>query len=92
MITEVFEVAMLVSFAAAWPFNIIRSWKARTAKGSSLAFMVILEAGYIFGILNKFANDDADYVLFFYVFNFMLVLVNILIVLRNRRLDQEAGL
>ena len=33
------ESAMLVAFGAAWPANIIKSLKSRTAKGKSLAFL-----------------------------------------------------
>jgi len=89
MIDGILEIAMLLCFAAAWPVNIIRSWRARTAKGASVLFMIILEVGYLFGMANKVANDDVSYVLFFYVFNFALVLVNIAIVMRNRALDAQ---
>ena len=89
MIDGILEIAMLLCFAAAWPVNILRSWRARTAKGASVLFMIILEIGYLFGMANKVANDDVSYVLFFYVFNFALVLVNIAIVMRNRALDAQ---
>ena len=28
---EIFEIIMIVSFGASWPFNVMRSYKARTA-------------------------------------------------------------
>lgn len=33
--TELFEILMLVSFGASWPFNVIKSYRVRTAKGKS---------------------------------------------------------
>ena len=34
--TGVFEVGMLLCFAAAWPFNIMKAYRSRTAVGTSL--------------------------------------------------------
>lgn len=39
-ITELCEILMLVSFGFSWPFNAIKSYKARTTKGKSLPFLV----------------------------------------------------
>lgn len=91
MISGIFEVAMLLCFAAAWPFNILRSWRARTALGTSIWFMLIVEMAYVFGILNKLVNDDINYVLAFYILDLLLVLTNILVFLRNRALDRSRG-
>lgn len=82
---------MLLGFAAAWPFNIARAWKARTALGVSLQFYVIIECAYVCGMLSKFARDDVNYVLGFYILDFSLVLVAILIYFRNRAIDRERG-
>lgn len=90
MISSVFEVLMLVCFAASWPFNILASWRARTARNKSVMFELIVEAGYVFGMVNKVVNDQINYVLAFYLLDFALVLVDLLIYLRNRRLDMEA--
>ena len=32
------EVMMLICFGLSWPFNIVKSWKSRTARGKSLLF------------------------------------------------------
>ena len=52
MLTGIFEVGMLLCFAAAWPANIYKAYKARTTVGTSLPFMVIVEIGYVCGMLN----------------------------------------
>ena len=47
---QVFEVLMIVCFGLSWPFNIVKSWNAKTAKGKSLLFEVCILVGYCFGI------------------------------------------
>jgi len=86
----IFEVLMLLCFAISWPFNIRASLKARTAKNRSIVFELLVEMGYIFGMLNKIVNNDVNYVFAFYLLDFFLVLTDILIYVRNRRLDRLA--
>ena len=38
---EILEVIMIVSFGASWPLNVLKSYRARTAKGKSLAFLIL---------------------------------------------------
>ena len=54
---EIFEVIMIASFGASWPLNVIKSYKARTTKGKSLAFLCLIFFGYIAGIVSKFLNE-----------------------------------
>ncbi len=85
---SVFEILMLICFGAAWPVSIYKSWKSRTAGGKSLFFLVIIFLGYIFGVLHKmFFNFD--YVLYLYLLNGVLVLIDILLVFRNRTFDRQ---
>ena len=37
--------------------NVMKSWKARTAKGKSVAFLCLILFGYIAGITGKFMNE-----------------------------------
>lgn len=85
---DVFEVLMLLGFAAAWPFNIARAWRARTAVGTSLPFMLVIEFAYLCGIVSKVVSDEVNYVLAFYVLDFCLVATAVAIYMRNRRLDR----
>ncbi len=85
--TGVFEVGMMLCFAAAWPFNILRAYRARTARGTSLSFMLIIEVGYVLGILNKIVRDDVNYVVAFYILDITLVAIALALYVRNRRLD-----
>ncbi len=94
---EILEVVMIVSFGASWPLNVLKSYKARTAKGKSLAFLLLIFFGYIAGIVSKLVNDtymaeigQKWYVLFFYVLNFIMVGADVVMYVRNRRLDKIA--
>ena len=92
--SELFEIIMVLSFGISWPINIMRSWKARTAKGKSFAFLCFIFFGYIAGIISKFSNkaymaDFASkwYVLIFYCINLVMVGIDLILYARNRRLD-----
>ena len=93
---EFLEIIMLVSFGASWPLNVIKSYKAGTAKGKSLGFLCLILFGYAAGIASKFANEaymasigEKWYVLFFYFLNFAMVSADLLLYFRNRKLDKE---
>ncbi len=87
MIVGIFEAAMLICFAASWPFNLVKAYKARTNVGTSILFMSIVLLGYVCGIINKLVNDDINYVLAFYILDLLLVTIGVLIYLRNMRID-----
>ena len=85
--TKIFEMIMLICFGFAWPISIVKSWKTRSTKGKSLLFIIVLLLGYIAGIVNKLLNPPIDYVLFFYILNFIMIFIDLLIFSRNKRLD-----
>ena len=93
---ELLEITMILCFGCSWPINVIKSYKARTAKGKSILFLLFIFVGYIAGIASKFANPEymaafADkwYVLVFYFINITMVSVDILLYVRNLRLDRK---
>jgi len=88
MAIGIFEAAMLICFAASWPFNLRRAYKARTNIGTSIGFMSIVLIGYLCGIANKVVNDDISYVFAFYLLDLALVSTGVVIYFRNRKLDQ----
>ena len=97
--SEIFEIMMILSFGASWPVNVMKSYKARSTKGKSLAFLLLIFFGYIMGIISKLINtaymaDFASkwYVLFFYVLNMSMVGVDILLYFRNYKLDKANGI
>lgn len=89
--SELLEIFMVVSFGASWPFNVIKSYRARTTKGKSLQFLVLIFFGYICGIISKLTAESFKwYVLFFYVLNLIMVGVDLLLYIRNFKLDKAA--
>lgn len=84
---SIFEAMMLVCFGLSWPMNILKSWRTRSAVGKSLAFLLIIEVGYICGMLNK-VLVKFDWVFFLYVLNFCMVGTDVILYFRNRRLDR----
>ena len=80
---SVFEIAMLVCFGSAWPFSIYKSWKSRQVAGKSLRFLIVILIGYVAGALHKLLYTF-DYVIILYGFNFLMVLIDIILYLRNR--------
>ena len=57
MITELFEIMMIVCFGFSWPINVIKSWRVRTTKGKSLLFLLFIITGYVFGITGKLISS-----------------------------------
>lgn len=88
---HLFEAVMLVCFGFSWPLNVRKAYKARTAKGTSLAFIVLIITGYIAGITAKFIHHQYNYVLAVYFLNLLIVFTNVLVYIRNKSLDKKAG-
>ena len=93
--SEFLEIIMIVSFGASWPMNVVKSYKARTAKGKSLPFLCLILFGYVAGISSKLLNEaymndfsHKWYVLFFYCLNFLMVAVDLVLYFRNKKLDK----
>ena len=93
---EFLEIVMIVSFGCSWPMNVIKSYKARTTKGKSLAFLLLIFFGYIAGIASKFVNPEYManfaskwYVLVFYFLNWFMVGCDLILYVRNKKLDKE---
>ena len=97
MLITVFEAAMILLFGISWPFNVIKSWRVRSAKGKSLQFLLLIFIGYICGIVSKlisvfygdFFNNWLQYMLFcFYCLNLVMVAADICLYFRNKALDR----
>lgn len=88
---HLFEAVMLVCFGFSWPLNVRKAYKARTAKGTSLAFIILIITGYIAGITAKFIHHQYNYVLAVYFLNLLIVFTNVLVYIRNKSLDKKAG-
>lgn len=92
----ILEIAMIASFGASWPFNVMKSYKARTAKGKSLLFLVLIFLGYIAGIASKIigaAVKSTNWIYWlafsFYILNILMVGADLVLYIRNKRLDLQ---
>ena len=97
-ITDLLETLMILCFGLSWPISIRKSWISCTAKGKSLFFEFFLWVGYIFGITRKSllwgaATAPLDWIFylgwFFYCLNFVEISIDMLLYLRNVKLDKE---
>ena len=94
---ELFDIMMVISFGASWPLNVMKSYRARTTKGKSLGFLLLIFFGYIIGIIGKILTPNFDwgkkwYTVFFYVLNLIMVGIDLILYVRNYRLDKKAGI
>ena len=90
-IAPILETIMLVCFGFSWPMNLIKAHKARTAKSTSLPFILLIITGYIAGISAKIANGNLNYVLIAYLLNLAIVSLNLVVYFRNVALDKKAN-
>ena len=86
---SILETFMLICFGFSWPLNVIKAYKAKTAKGTSLPFILLIIFGYISGITAKLLMPQTNYVLIVYLINLAVVFLNLLVYFRNRKLDKE---
>ena len=90
--SSIFETIMLICFGCSWPMNVIKAYKAGTAKGTSLTFIILIITGYLAGIAAKLINHQINFVLVVYLINLAIVSVNLLVYFRNVSLDKKAAL
>lgn len=86
---SILETVMLLCFGFSWPLNVIKSYRAGTAKGSSLPFMILIITGYIAGIFAKLVTGQTNYVLIAYILNLAIVSLNVVVYFRNISLDKK---
>ena len=87
--TTICEGLMLACFGLSWPINVAKSLRARSAKGKSVFFEIVIIAGYLFGIAGKFYAGNVNFVLALYFINLFVVSIDLALTVRNKRLDAE---
>lgn len=84
---EILEAVMLLCFGLSWPMNAYKSYKARTAAGTSWQFLMLISLGYVAGIGAKFCAGSLTWVLAVYFLNLACLGVNWAVYFRNRKFD-----
>ena len=87
---SIFEIIMLVCFGAAWPVSIVKSIRTKSTGGKSLFFLIIIVVGYAAGIAHKLIYKP-DFVVWLYVLNTVMVLCDMAVWIRNRRMEKRAA-
>ena len=87
--SSIFETIMLVCFGLSWPINVMKAYKAKTAKGTSLPFILLIIFGYLAGITAILLMPQTNYVLVVYLINLAVVFLNLLVYFRNKKLDKK---
>lgn len=89
-IAQILEIAMIVAFGFSWPNNIITTYKNKSTKGKSLAFLLLIDTGYVCGIIGKLLSGNIVwYVLFFYVLNFIMVTADLVLYFYYRNKERK---
>jgi hypothetical protein len=88
---NIFEIIMMLSFGFSWPFSIYKSYVSRSTQGKSILFLYIVCVGYAAGILHKIFYNY-DFVIIFYINNFLLVVVDIVLFYRNLWIEKKSAL
>ncbi len=88
---SIFELMMLICFGVSWPISVLKSIRTKSTAGKSLLFMIIILIGYVFGILHKILYSF-DFVIYAYIFNFIMVSIDIILYFYNRSLEKKASL
>ena len=86
--SNILETMMLICFGFSWPLSVVHNIRARTTRGTSLPFILLIVFGYICGITGKLISHKINYVLIVYFFNLFAVSLNLIVYFRNKRLDR----
>jgi len=85
---QICEMLMLICFGLSWPANISKSIRSRTAKGKTIMFQIMVMLGYLSGLTGKFLTGNINYVVAFYIADILMVATDLVLTLRNMRLDR----
>ena len=89
------EIAMLCLFGCSWPFNIAKALKAKTAKGKSIGFELLILTGYIIGLFGKLyackQTGNLAWSTWFYLADILMVTADLILYIHNAKRDRLAA-
>lgn len=91
---EFFEAAMIICFGCSWPLNLYKSIKTKSTKGKSLFFLILIDLGYVAGMLSKICNPSFDWgnkwwIFSLYVLNFVMISADLILYFVNRSKEKK---
>ncbi len=87
LLADIFEMLMILSFGISWPINVLKGYRSRTAKGKSVLFDYLILFGYFCGVASKIISHNFNLAFYFYFPNIIMVVTDIIIYYRNKKLD-----
>ena len=92
-IGQILEICMMICFGCSWPNNIRTTLKNKSPKGKSLAFLILIDCGYLCGILGKILSGNVVwYVLGMYILNFIMVTIDMCLYLYYAHKERQKSL
>ena len=79
---------MLLSFGAAWPIQLYKSYVSRKTAGKSIAFSYVVIFGYLAGITHKIVYSR-DIVMALYIINLIMVSIDVYLYYRNKGIEKK---
>ena len=70
---SIFEALMMICFGVSWPLSICKTYKVKNPSGKSVAFLCLIIAGYLAGIVSKIVGGHVDWVIALYALNALMV-------------------
>ncbi len=71
---------MMVCFGVSWPLSICKTIRVKNPAGKSIAFLWLIIAGYLAGIVSKIVSGNADWVIGLYALNALMVATDLALV------------
>ncbi len=83
---------MIFCFGLAWPVSVYKSYVSRSTKGKSVFFLFIVLFGYVAGMIHVVIDYDGfSYLNVLYGVNAAMIITDVLLYFRNRRIERLAG-
>lgn len=85
---ELLEAVMLICFGVSWPVSVYKSWTSRKTGGKSLLFLLLIDTGYLVGLVGKILYRPG-WILVVYSLNLFFVTADMALYFRNRALERQ---
>lgn len=85
---QIMEALMLICFGISWPVSVYKSWTSRKTGGKSLLFLLLIDAGYIIGLLGKILFNF-NWVVIVYCANTLFVTIDVILYFRNKSIEKR---
>ena len=85
---SILETVMILCFGISWPLSIRRMYTSWSTGGKSILFSCFILLGYFAGIGAKILTQNYNLAFYFYILNTVMVTIDILLWIRNRRYER----